>query len=89
MARTKHFKVLVFLYFLFSSAILFSQAKTEKYNILWLSCEDIDPILSCYGTKNTSCVLALRAWPHSMILIYAELMRELGIRELSSLSRKA
>ena len=23
----------------------------EKWNILWLSCEDIDPILSCYGTK--------------------------------------
>jgi len=23
----------------------------EKWNILWLSCEDIDPILSCYGAK--------------------------------------
>ncbi|MBK3519864.1 sulfatase-like hydrolase/transferase [Carboxylicivirga marina] len=23
----------------------------EKYNILWLSCEDIGPILSCYGTE--------------------------------------
>lgn len=22
----------------------------EPYNILWLSCEDIDPVLSCYGT---------------------------------------
>lgn len=28
-----------------------SEQKKEKYNILWLSCEDIDPILSCYGTK--------------------------------------
>jgi N-sulfoglucosamine sulfohydrolase len=25
--------------------------KIEKYNILWLSCEDMDPILSCYGAK--------------------------------------
>lgn len=23
----------------------------EKWNVLWLSCEDIDPVLSCYGTK--------------------------------------
>ncbi|TKG91973.1 DUF4976 domain-containing protein [Puteibacter caeruleilacunae] len=23
----------------------------ERYNILWLSCEDIDPSLSCYGAK--------------------------------------
>ena len=23
----------------------------NPYNILWLSCEDIDPILGCYGTK--------------------------------------
>ena len=26
-----------------------SKAKEEKYNILWLSCEDISPIISCYG----------------------------------------
>ena len=26
----------------------------EKTNILWLSCEDIDPILSCYGAKGIS-----------------------------------
>ena len=26
----------------------------EKPNIIWLSCEDIDPILSCYGTKGIS-----------------------------------
>ncbi len=26
----------------------------EKYNILFLSCEDIDPSLSCYGTKGIS-----------------------------------
>jgi arylsulfatase A-like enzyme len=26
----------------------------EKPNILWLSCEDIGPILSCYGTKGIS-----------------------------------
>lgn len=24
---------------------------SEKYNVLWLSCEDINPILSCYGAK--------------------------------------
>ena len=26
----------------------------ERWNILWLSCEDIDPILSCYGAKGIS-----------------------------------
>lgn len=26
----------------------------ERWNILWLSCEDIDPILSCYGEKGIS-----------------------------------
>jgi arylsulfatase A-like enzyme len=26
----------------------------EKYNILFLSCEDLDPILSCYGAKGVS-----------------------------------
>lgn len=28
-----------------------SKPKEPQYNILWLSCEDIDPILSCYGAK--------------------------------------
>ncbi len=28
-----------------------SKPKEQSYNILWLSCEDIDPILGCYGAK--------------------------------------
>ncbi len=31
----------------FSSSIM----AQERYNILWLSCEDIGPIMSCYGTE--------------------------------------
>lgn len=27
-----------------------AMGQTKPYNILWLSCEDIDPIMSCYGT---------------------------------------
>ncbi len=29
-----------------------SKPKEEPYNILWLSCEDIDPILGCYGASD-------------------------------------
>lgn len=28
-----------------------TKPKTQPYNILWLSCEDINPILGCYGAK--------------------------------------
>ncbi len=28
-----------------------AQEATEKYNILWLSCEDIGPIIACYGAE--------------------------------------
>lgn len=28
-----------------------AQDTSERYNILWLSCEDIDPILACYGEE--------------------------------------
>lgn len=28
-----------------------AKEKTERYNILWLSCEDINPIISCYGAE--------------------------------------
>jgi arylsulfatase A-like enzyme len=31
--------------------IAFSGLAQEKYNVLWLSCEDIDPTLGCYGSK--------------------------------------
>lgn len=33
------------------SLVAQSAISQEKWNILWLSCEDIDPILSCYGAK--------------------------------------
>jgi len=29
-----------------------TKPKEQPYNILWLSCEDIDPILGCYGAKD-------------------------------------
>jgi len=34
-----------------SSLNVWAQSTSEKYNILWLSCEDIDPILACYGAE--------------------------------------
>lgn len=36
-----------------SSVAGFAQTKLKEqpYNILWLSCEDISPLLGCYGTK--------------------------------------
>ena len=33
------------------SLIVQPAVSEQKWNILWLSCEDIDPILSCYGAK--------------------------------------
>lgn len=39
--------LLIVLAFLAMSA---SKEKQTPYNILWLSCEDIDPTLACYGT---------------------------------------
>ena len=45
MRNTRYLIVLGLL--LFTSLV---QAQ-EPYNILWLSCEDIDPTLSCYGTE--------------------------------------
>ena len=35
----------------FTAMTTWSQNTSEKYNILWLSCEDIDPILACYGAE--------------------------------------
>ncbi len=29
-----------------------TKPKEQSFNILWLSCEDIDPILGCYGVKS-------------------------------------
>lgn len=34
-----------------SALTTLAQETSEKYNILWLSCEDINPIMSCYGAK--------------------------------------
>ncbi|MCT4586821.1 MAG: sulfatase [Carboxylicivirga sp.] len=41
-------KTKLLLFYLFVVSFLNAQ---ERYNILWLSCEDIDPTLSCYGVK--------------------------------------
>ncbi|MGC9332483.1 MAG: sulfatase, partial [Bacteroidales bacterium] len=35
----------------FASLTAWSQNTNENYNILWLSCEDIDPIIACYGAE--------------------------------------
>ncbi len=35
----------------FSSIMSFAQSGKKLPNILWLSCEDIGPVLSCYGAK--------------------------------------
>lgn len=44
-------KYLFFLLICFSVFTLGAQEAPEKYNILFLSCEDIDPTIACYGTK--------------------------------------
>lgn len=33
------------------ASVTWAQNAPEKYNILWLSCEDIDPIIACYGAE--------------------------------------
>jgi N-sulfoglucosamine sulfohydrolase len=43
-------KIFLIYVLIFGSLSLVAQEK-ERYNILWLSCEDISPTLGCYGTK--------------------------------------
>ena len=39
----------------FLQGIVFAQESSyEKYNILWISCEDIGPVLGCYGNTGIS-----------------------------------
>lgn len=44
-------KLIIFLTLIFFGISTNAKDKTKPYNILWLSCEDINPILSCYGAK--------------------------------------
>lgn len=39
------------LFFISLSGIAVQKGKEVPYNILWLSCEDINPVLGCYGAK--------------------------------------
>lgn len=43
--------LLIILLVSFVSLTAWPQNTNEKYNILWLSCEDIDPIIACYGAE--------------------------------------
>ena len=45
---------LVFLLFVFLTALSAAAASSAKPNILWLLAEDFGPALGCYGQKNVS-----------------------------------
>lgn len=42
---------LIIALFCLGFSTVWAQNNTNKYNILWLSCEDINPILACYGAE--------------------------------------
>lgn len=50
--KIKNTSLLIFLLLLVSKSFLFAQASTEKPNILWISVEDISPLLEVYGDKS-------------------------------------
>ncbi len=49
--KREKMKLLTIILLCFASVITWAQNESEKYNILWLSCEDIDPIIACYGAE--------------------------------------
>lgn len=51
-SQIRNWSLLVFL--LFCGLSVSAQTKPERYNILWLSCEDINPIIGAYGAKGIS-----------------------------------
>ena len=50
--KIKNTRLLIFLLLLASKSFLFAQISTEKPNILWISVEDISPLLEVYGDKS-------------------------------------
>ncbi len=50
--KIKNIPLLIFLLLLASRSFLFAQTSTERPNILWISVEDISPLLEVYGDKS-------------------------------------
>ena len=50
--KIKNTRLLIFLLLLASKSFLLAQTSTEKPNILWISVEDISPLLEVYGDKS-------------------------------------
>jgi N-sulfoglucosamine sulfohydrolase len=51
MNMNKHLSIAIALLSFSFAGITQTKPMEQPYNILWLSCEDIDPTLGCYGTK--------------------------------------
>mgnify|MGYP005709441507 FL=1 len=46
-------KVLLFIFFVFTINI-YSKSTDEKLNVIWISCEDMGPVLGTYGVNEIS-----------------------------------
>jgi N-sulfoglucosamine sulfohydrolase len=46
-------KVILFIFFVFSTNI-YSKSTDEKLNVIWISCEDMGPVLGTYGVNEIS-----------------------------------